>query len=290
MEDLKKNTSKPSSFRVTDDVKERFAKIATDEGWNQDQTLSKLIGIYEIEQAKMTVTERRIEIEEFEMHLHSLSEIYRMSLQLNQNSEERVREGFRATLESNQKTIQTLQAKIEDLESTKKSYQDMYRESMEKKSIAETESKRLAGELEKTDFLCKEYKDKNTALGDMLTEYKADREQMKNLQNEILTKDISIKKLQEDRAKLDSDLVLSKTQAESELKIALLDLKSEYQEKISLLKDEHNQEFKDMIKEIEMLRNDNRTYEKNMESILSQNKELKETISKRTTATKQDKK
>jgi chromosome segregation ATPase len=172
---------KPASFRISNDIKEKFKEIAKTNGWNQDETLGKLIGIYELEEAKVTISNRRTEIENFEAHLQALSEIYCFSLRLNQDVEERVRIGYANTLKSHQTIIEELQKKNEELKNTLEKAQELARTSMEKSSNFERENTRLQNEIEKTEALCQEYKDTKNTLTQRIKELENSQETNQNL-------------------------------------------------------------------------------------------------------------
>jgi len=268
----------PKTIRISDESKERFNEIAVKEGWNQNQALSRLIDIYEIEQAKLVIGERRTDIEEFQMHVQAICDSYRMSLQLNLNAEERIKESLRVTLESHQKTIQTLQTKVADLESGRDALKNMYKEAMNKQRAAVDESKRLASELEKTETLCSEYSFKNKSLSDMLTEYKGEHEQNKVFQKEIRDWERKNQTLQDEVSMLKSSFELFRTQSEAELKIAILNEKNRLQEQLSATKDAHNNEYKELVEKLELLRRENRQLEKRADELERQNNAYKKEL------------
>jgi len=266
------NEIKPTTFRVSEEVKEHFNKIIKEQGWkNQDEALSKLIHIQEIEQAKVVVGERKTEIETFEAHLNSLSEIYRISLQLNMDAEERIKTAYQNTLESNQKMIQDLQNKIATLETDLEmaaTYQD-------KNDDLEKEIARIYIEMQKTNDLCMEYKDKNDTLNGLLTTYQSDHEENIALHKKIqeLDKQQANMIMQQQQAEANHVLQLDKLQAEisnlkqqqeSALKMCQLELKEKQQEKMDQLKNRHHEEleqattdYKTVLQELDQLRKEN---------------------------------
>ena len=65
---------KPKSFRIDDETAEKFKKIASLIGGNQQETLSKLIETFEFQQGKVVLTNKKDDIETFENYVTSLLE------------------------------------------------------------------------------------------------------------------------------------------------------------------------------------------------------------------------
>ena len=104
---------KVKSIRADDETYEKFKAIASQEFGNQGQCLSTLINLYETEQSKVKLIERKLEINSFQSHLNKIGELFLMSLQLNQDAEERVRTEFEKLLESKDRLIIDLQTKVD---------------------------------------------------------------------------------------------------------------------------------------------------------------------------------
>lgn len=255
---------KPTSFRISDEIKERFKEISKSEGWNQDEALGKLIAIYELEQAKVIISSRKTEIETFESHLQALSEVYRMSLQLNQDAEERIKAAYINTLQSNQKTIQGLQSENEELKSRAEDMQASASVFHEKSILLEKEVQRFQSEIEKTDKLCVEYKEKNDTLNGLLVEYKADREENKTLRlkNEEHEQDLKKTKSEHETIVFAKDKEIEN--AKSDMKTKILELKEKHSSQVEELNNKYNQEieksnldYRGLLQELEQLRKEN---------------------------------
>lgn len=234
---------KPLSFRVTEEARDRLNQVVKSEGWqNQDIALNKLIDLYEIEQAKITISERKTEIEDFENHLQALSEIYRISLQLNQDAEERVKNACRQTLDSQQKIIENLQKEKEQLQAEK----EHLGEYQEKNQDLKKENERLLSEIKKTEALhihAEERLKEHTKLRDNYREmkdfYENEKKEKQKLEDEQRT-------------------------SEAEQKLELLELRTSHQEEIENLKNlQHEaeskatEEYKALFRELEELRKEN---------------------------------
>lgn len=255
---------KPTSFRISDEIKERFKEISKSEGWNQDEALGKLIAIYELEQAKVIISSRKTEIETFESHLQALSEVYRMSLQLNQDAEERIKAAYINTLQSNQKTIQGLQSENEELKSRAEDMQASASVFNEKSVLLEKEVQRFQSEIEKTDKLCVEYKEKNDTLNGLLVEYKADREENKTLRLKNEEHEQNLRKIKSEN----ETMIFAKDKeienARSDMKTKILELKEKHSSQVEELKNKYNQEieksnldYRGLLQELEQLRKEN---------------------------------
>lgn len=103
---------KPKSFRIDDETADKFKKIATDIGGNQQQTLSKLIEAYEFQSGKAVLIDKKADIEEFENYITAITRKYMDSLEDNQNLSQTIRTEFEAQLKSKDTTIQDLQSQL----------------------------------------------------------------------------------------------------------------------------------------------------------------------------------
>lgn len=116
------------SFRADDETFEKFKVLANDEFGNQGQCLAALINLYETEKSKTSIIERKLEIDSFQTHINKIGELFLMSLQLNQDAEERIRAEFERLLDSKENTIIDLQSKVSDLTATKQSQEETVKE------------------------------------------------------------------------------------------------------------------------------------------------------------------
>ena len=110
---------KPRTFRLDEETVEKFKEIAANTGGSQQETLAKLIEVYEIQINKGILTEKKAEIEQFERHISVLTRMYMGVLEDNQTIMETVRVEFEALLKSKDSTIQDLQGRVEKAESVK---------------------------------------------------------------------------------------------------------------------------------------------------------------------------
>lgn len=74
---MNKETIMPKSFRISVETAEKFKEIAAELGGsNQEQTMAKLIEVFETQNAKTVYSDRSSEIEEFDGLLSALQRIY----------------------------------------------------------------------------------------------------------------------------------------------------------------------------------------------------------------------
>lgn len=127
MGESNKEALKGRTIRTSDESYEKFRQIAQENFENQGQCFSTLIHLYELEQGKTILGERKMEIENFQMHINTLLKMFIQSLQMNEDAEERVKAGIQTTLDTKDRQIIYLQKErnqlAEKLEEKEESYQ-----------------------------------------------------------------------------------------------------------------------------------------------------------------------
>lgn len=232
------NVLKPQSFRISKRVKNKFDQIAKESGLNQDATLASLTQLYEIEKAK-ELTGRSVEIESFSMHLAALSDIYRMSLQLNEDAECRVHTKYSGRLEAHLETIQSLQADLAKVKQVANYDQD---ELKAKRIALKASEERIAGlvkEIGNLDTVCQQYKDKNDTLNGLLAEYKEDHEDNRRLQASMQSLENSLTELKREFLEKTSEVqILKETVIELTAKnLELSSAKQDFSESLKTIAD-----------------------------------------------------
>lgn len=106
---MDKDNTTTRSFRITDTTAEKFKEIAGEIGGNQQQALAKLIEVYEMQQGKALLVDKRGDIETFENYINAVTRMYMQALEENQNVNTLVRTEFEAQLKSKDSYIQDLQ-------------------------------------------------------------------------------------------------------------------------------------------------------------------------------------
>jgi len=108
--------TKPTTFRVTIEDKEKFDQFSKENRINQAEMFDALIQNYEMAQAKTAIPERGKEIETFQDTLNKISGMFINSLEINQTSEARIRDTLSLELTTKDQTIYDLQKHKENTE------------------------------------------------------------------------------------------------------------------------------------------------------------------------------
>jgi len=103
---------KTRSIRAEETVLEQFKELS-EQFPNQSVALESLLNAYKMQTAKAKVVTRQTEIDNFDSHLQALSSAFVNSIELTENTEQRIRVEFQQQLESKDKTIIELQSKEE---------------------------------------------------------------------------------------------------------------------------------------------------------------------------------
>ena len=110
---MDKNKPQPKAFRITEETSEKFKEIAQTLGANQQQTMAKLIEVYEAEIGRESMPEMRENIDMFEGYMRVATSMYMQALETNQNMRTLVRTEYEAQLKSKDKVIEDLQKKMQ---------------------------------------------------------------------------------------------------------------------------------------------------------------------------------
>jgi len=299
IENSEEDGVKTRSLRISKASLNKINEIKKELGGSHETAVTGLINLFELENAKGMVVDRKAEIEQFQMHSDLMVKAYINSMQMYVDVEDTVKEKFKQKLESNQEVIEGLQGEksklLGDLEVQKRLNEENSQVIVEQ----EKELKQFKQELKITTELCEEYKTKNDTLIGTLTEYAEDREKQKELkaeleriqtENQKVLKEVTDKeqklknlenqleqqekqnqkerKLQEDQNKKDRQLM--DQQAESNLKMAVLNTKEEYNTIIEELKSNANKEYRELLEQLEELRKENHRLEKSLLQIQNQ--------------------
>lgn len=287
---------KVRSIRADESTYEKFKALSA-EFENQGDCLTQLIVAYEISKAKHILVDMQTDIADYESHISSIQQAFLHVLELNNNTEQRIRQEFIDRLTSKDKLIVSLQERAECAESllerTKIECQDNVQNVTEELSelqivLSETQ-KSLSEERKTCEQNEKSLSDKQTIIENLmlrLPEQDKINKQINDLQNKIqveensnIMKDKKIDELQSEiRSKglevselkltiknLNERQEYQKSLSEQQLKIEKqqleLQIKSEYQAKI----DNYNAKMEKMQDRIDSL-------QEKIEDIQSQNK------------------
>jgi chromosome segregation ATPase len=255
---------KVRSFRADEETFEKFKTLANEEFGNQGQCLASLISLYETEKSKAVLVERKTEIENFQAHANKIIEMFLMSLQLNEDAEERIRSEFEHLLSSKDCIITDLQTKEQELNTSNELYKKTAKE-------AEQENYRLLNqisELEKhISKQSREYEtalaDKdslNKALTDSCNDKKIEIEELKTRLSETLFRLSKLDEIEDQNNKLatENSRLVAEIEKQKEYLVlekerAILAAEKEHQKELKEVQVQHQKELKGYIGQIEKL-------------------------------------
>ena len=131
---------KQTNFRSNQETADAFRKFCEDHGMNQAQGFDHIMQVVEMDRAKAAAPERKTEIESFEKLMKDAMAAYLYSIEINQNSEARIREQFASDLDRKNKMIDDLRAKAEQLQAEKDAAEAVAAEAVKAKDQAEKDA------------------------------------------------------------------------------------------------------------------------------------------------------
>lgn len=108
------------NFRINRGAADKFRSFCDAHGYTRAQGFDHLIGVLELEEARLAIPNRETEITEFDRCPKSLQASYLNSLELAANAEVRVREEFARDLDRGTRMVEDYQKQITDLQSQNK--------------------------------------------------------------------------------------------------------------------------------------------------------------------------
>ena len=276
---LKMADIKATSFRVSEDDIAKFKEFADKEGYNQAEAFKSIMQTVEMAKAKNMIKDRAKEIEVFQDTINNLMSMFLNSLNVNQTSEERIREELSQELQTKDNTISNLQKQLTENENDIKRVKELSAnryEEIQKLSAAGVKQENVNRELQKTidklnsnnDLLqeqlkeYKQYKDDYKKLNNQLDQLKAEHEELKknnnklNNDNELLNNKISansdmIEFYKNEIVSKDKDIDNYKSDIkESDIKYnsQIKELEAKYNTKIEEVKEEHEKALNDQLR------------------------------------------
>lgn len=258
----------PRSFRLSDETVEKFKDVVKDLGGNQETALARLLESYEIQGTKLVLPDKRESIESFELHMNLLSRMYMDALMDASTMHETVRGEFDLLLRSKDETIIELQKKEAASRAKAEAAVEQLRFEKDRRTDAETRleketaewSERAAAMQQDIESLTSDMAKLQQTYDALLEADQATRKQLDTslLDNARLTEQASrmheevngiLKQLDDSRA------VLESCKREKVFLQSLLDkTKTDCEEQISQLKDQHKAELELALRkqEVEM--------------------------------------
>ncbi|WP_271814743.1 hypothetical protein [Clostridium beijerinckii] len=176
---------KATSFRVSDEDIAKFKEYADKEGYNQAEAFKSIMQTVEMAKAKNLIKDRAKEIEVFQDTINNLMSYFLNSLNVNQTSEERIREELSKELQTKDDTISNL---YEQLKECKAAHNYTVDENEKLASrVKELQEQKYKSEKDITDKQSQLdiANRNNNNLQEQVAEYKQYKEQYKALENEL---------------------------------------------------------------------------------------------------------
>ena len=267
--------NKVRSFRIDDETAEKFREMSAKIGANQQETLAKLIEVYELQAGKEFLQGRKDEINQFERLVGALTRMYMASLEENVNMELTIGKQFEAQLQSKDTSILSLQEKAAAAEHEKKIAQDTAKVLEEDHSNSLKTIETLRAMLQDKESLNKELQQNIADLRARLV--KAEEQAQKN---DALQKDLDLsrsinRELRKEKEVLDNKLVelqqsyeetvatlkeqgakaLEQAELQSQLAIERekLALEKQFQEELTRIREEKHKEIEEYQKRISQI-------------------------------------
>lgn len=176
---------KATSFRVSEEDLDKFKQFTNDNGLNQAEAFKSIMQTVEMAQAKNLIKDRGKEIEVFQDTINNLMSMFLNSLNVNQTSEERIREELQKELSTKDNTISTMYEQLQELKSDKINSDNNLKEiEIKNKELQEQLQKANADNAEKSKSLDVANRNNNT-LQEQLAEYKQYKDNYKTIEKDL---------------------------------------------------------------------------------------------------------
>lgn len=285
---------KATSFRLNEEDIAKFKAFAEQEGYNQAEAFNSLMQTLEMARAKGMIKDRAKEIEVFQDTVNNLVSMFLNSLNINQLSEERIREELSLELGNKDNTISNLLHQVETLKSDNKKLNDTIKEMEEINKGFDEQIFLLTNDIKEKQKNIDKLNSNNDLLQEQLQEYKQyktnynelekELEEVKSIKEDLVNSNNKLKnenelldsKLQsnEDMLKFYKEEIDIKNTSMNDLKADIKELEDKYSKKI----EETNIKYDKKIDEL------NKQHDKKIDEINKQHdnklKELKETNEK----------
>lgn len=255
--DNKEQKATPTTFRITPITNDKFKELAQSFGFTQEEMLSNLISTYELENAKALIINREKEIDEFQSHVSRLVNIYLNSLELNQNSENRIHEKYSEQINKKVEMINLLQNKISEMKDNVENQNLLLTNTLNENAKLTDEVNNLKDTLGTKEKLIKEYIEKIDTFSSLITEYKKYKNDYMKLKDKLdfvsAEKEEALynsKQLTLEKSNLEKRIELLLNQIQ-DTKDSLLQIKAEHKENLVQIKEEHSELIKSKNLELE---------------------------------------
>lgn len=229
--------TKVTSIRASEETTMRFKELS-EQFPNSAECLKAMINAYEMSQAKGVLSGQETYINDFQSHLDSIMRAYISVLDLNANAENRIRDDFKASLESKDKIILDLQGKLAKAEENATSINDQNKKL--ESQIAELTAKLEQSETAKQSAITASDAQKVTidTLNEKLNNAVEKAEQAEELKKDLAAADQRSIKAEKELQELKHANEIASERAEIDKEKAVLAERSKATERIQELVDE----------------------------------------------------
>lgn len=181
---------KQTNFRIDSESADVFRQFCEEQGYNQAQGFDHLIQVLELNRAKAGIEGRLTEITTFEEYIKKILDAYLYSLQVAQDTEERIREDYKTDMALRDKAIADYEIKIINRDEKIRTLT----EDIQTAHKTEEEAVKNAQNAEKQALSAKEIAAEKGRVNEMLSAKLADAEEKLNGYDELKTSEESLKK------------------------------------------------------------------------------------------------
>lgn len=263
---------KSTSFRINEEDIAKFKEFADKEGYNQAEAFKSIMQTVEMAKAKNMIKDRAKEIEVFQDTINNLMSYFLNSLNVNQTSEERIREELSQELQTKDNTISTMYEQLQEVKAENKALKDNTKELNDNIKVINEEVKKLNNDILDKNKNIDKLNSNNDLLQENLQEYKKYKDNYKTLENELeqlkaeheAVKDINNKlnndnKQLNDKIKNDSDMLDFYKNNIAELKgnidtykADIKTLENKYNQEVSSIKAEATKALQEQLQKSEL--------------------------------------
>lgn len=206
-----------TNFRLDQETVEKFRKFCDETGMNQADGFSYLMNLIDVNNTMAAAPSRKTEIENFQKHLKDMTMIYLNSVDLCTDAEARIRDEYRALVESKDITISDLQAKVKNLENGYDEAKAASDQAVRDAAQAAKDAAVAQKQADTADQLCREKEETIAGLKEKLAGYEAlkmeneaARERLSEMEalrseNEELSRTVAANKAEADRKAADAE-------------------------------------------------------------------------------------
>lgn len=238
---------KQTNFRIDEENANKFRKFCEEEGFNQAQGFDHLIQVLEFDKAKMSIPTRVMEMEEFERHTKALLAAFLNSLEIAENTEERVMDRVQTQMENKDQMLFKLQ---EDLKAKEMEIQELKNSAEELQNMFDMVSKNAKDQVNSNDKLTKALEDKEEVISILKekikeTENKGSEVDLLNAENQELKASLvqlkeNFQNLEREKERSSSDYEKKILEMELEKEKALANLEKSHIDEITKIYEKFN--------------------------------------------------